>query len=73
MTIELRIDGTPVPEPTASMLSQPAVLRARAAIRRAIAAQDIAWGDTWAFHRNTSVAQELEARAEEAEHAKGHR
>ena len=64
---ELRVDGSPVPEAVATILTSPAALRARAIIRRAIAQQDLAHGDTWAYHRNTDMAQQYERRASEME------
>lgn len=42
--MELMHDGRPCPEYIQKILSRPSVLRARATIRRSIAAQDSEWG-----------------------------
>jgi hypothetical protein len=65
--MELRHNGQPCPEFIQRMMSRPGVLRARAAVRRSIAEQDRAWGDTLAEHRNLAEAQRLEGAAYEAE------
>lgn len=65
--MELMQDGNPCPDFIQRMMSQPGVLRARAAIRRAIADQDRAWGDTLAEHRNRAEAQRLEEAARAAQ------
>jgi hypothetical protein len=56
-------DGQSCPEFIQKMMNTPAVLRARAEIRRSIAAQDQSWGDTHAVWRNLQIAEEYEARA----------
>ena len=61
--MELMQDGTPCPDFVQQILSSPASLRARAEVRRAIAEQDRAQGDTLAEHRNRQAAQEYERRA----------
>lgn len=61
--MEIMHDGQPCPEFIQRMMSKPGVLRARATVRRSIAEQDRAWGDTWAEHRNLSEAQRLEEAA----------
>lgn len=45
------------------IMRRPSVLRARAAIRREIATQDAAVGDTLAAHRNIVEATRLEGEA----------
>jgi len=61
--VELMHDGQPCPEYLQKMMNLPGVLRARAEVRRWIADQDRAWGDTHAVWRNVQVAEEYEARA----------
>ncbi len=56
-------NGTLPPPAVLAMLTSPATLRARAEIRRQIAQQDRALGDTLAEHRNRDVAHRMEARA----------
>jgi hypothetical protein len=65
--MELMHDGRPCPEFIQRLMTTPGALRARAEIRRSIAAQDITWGDTWATHRNLAEAQRLEEAARAAE------
>jgi hypothetical protein len=57
--------GMHPPAPVLSMLTTPATLRARAAIRLEIARQDEAVGDTLASWRNRNVAADMLRRAEE--------
>jgi hypothetical protein len=64
---ELMNNGQPCPDYVQKILSGPGALRARAAIRRQIADQDQAWGDTLAAWRNLQIAETLEARAREIE------
>ena len=59
-----RQDGTPMPDRVLAMLTEPRVLRARAAIRLAIADQDRADADTHAEWRNRMVAADMLERAE---------
>ena len=61
--MELMHDGRPCPDYIQRMMNKPGVLRARAAVRRAIAAEDSTWGDTYAVWRNIKIAEEYEARA----------
>lgn len=61
--MELMHDGQQCPDFIQRMMKTPGALRARAAIRRVIAKQDRAWGDTWAEHRNLAEAQRLEEAA----------
>lgn len=63
--MEIRQDGTPCPDYVQKILGSPGALRARAEVRRTIAEQDRAWGDTLAEHRNRAAAQEYERRAAE--------
>jgi len=65
--MELMNNGQPCPEFIQRLMTIPGVLRARAAVRRAIAEQDRSWGDTLAEHRNLAEAQRLEGAAYEAE------
>ena len=60
---DCRQDGTSPPPQIRAMMESPACLRARAAIRMEIAAQDRREGDTWAQHRNETVATHMLARA----------
>lgn len=64
-------DGRPCPEFIQRMMSKPGVLRARAEIRRVIAAQDLLWHDSWAMHRNLNEAQRLEEAARATEGQNG--
>lgn len=61
--MERTVQGEPVPPYLQSMMNRPSVLRARAAVRREIAAQDAQVGDTWALHRNIAEACRLEGEA----------
>ena len=45
------------------LMTTPAAYRARAAVRRTIAAPDLSWGDTWAAHNNLREAERLEREA----------
>lgn len=65
--MEMMHDGRPCPDYIQRVMSRPGVLRARAQIRRAIAAQDVIWHDSWAMHRNLNEAQRLEEAARAAE------
>lgn len=67
--MEFMHNGQPCPEFIQRILNTPGSLRARAAIRRTIAGQDRAEGDTLAEHRNLAEAQRLEGAANEAERA----
>lgn len=62
--MEIMQDGTPCPEYVQKILGNPASFRARAEVRRAIAAQDRAWGDTLAEWRNLQIAQEYDRAAQ---------
>lgn len=61
--IETMHDGRPCPDYIQRLMGTSQALRARAEIRRQIAAQDHQWGDTYAEWRNWKVAQEYDARA----------
>jgi hypothetical protein len=52
-----------IPDYLLAIMSRPSVLRARAAVRRDIAAQDTQAGDTWALRRNLAEASRLEGEA----------
>lgn len=65
--METMHDGRPCPDYIQKMMNRPGVLRARAAVRRAIAGEDMICGDTLAVWRNIKIAEEYEARA----HAQG--
>lgn len=55
--------GRPWPPYLVELMNRPGVLRGRAHIRRAMAAQDRQWGDTLAEHQNLAEAQRLEGKA----------
>lgn len=63
---DLGANGQTPPARILAMLSTPAMLRARAAVRLDIARQDLAAGDTWAARRNQGVATAMLQRAETA-------
>jgi hypothetical protein len=50
-----------------SWMESPPVLRARAAMRRELATQDLAWGDQWSSDKNLAEASRLEGKADAVE------